>query len=345
MDLSFLEQLLGQDVEEQQEEGFRNVWCVAIAWDDQLRPCDIEIVGKARELADGLGAYVNVLLVGEGATEEIGRELVAYGAETVYWGAGYPTGTSLKDYFEKQQPEVILFADAAGGRKMAPRLAQRLATALVTHAVDLSINAENRTLVAAVPIYRSAAYRVVECLHHPQIATVQRGIFPAPYKDQWREGVVEQVELEWKPQPPLQVAETPEYYTPLEKAEIVIAGGRGMSQAGWQMVEDLAAAFARKYPQRRIAVAGSRGALDAGWIDEERLVDMTGHAVAPDLYVACGISGTFQHFGATEKSRCVVAINHNRTAPIFEHADYGIVGDVAEVIPALISSLDRSQQS
>ena len=126
----------------------------------------------------------------------------------------------------------------------------------------------------------------------------------------------------------------------LGDADIVVAGGRGMAQAGWQLVEDLAAALARKYPQRHIAVAGSRGALDSGWIDEDRMVDMTGHVVAPDLYIACGISGTFQHFGAIEKARCVVAVNHNPGAPIFKQADYGLVGDVAELIPALIEALE-----
>lgn len=338
MDLSFLEQLLGEP-EATEVEGYHDVWVLAIAWQNELRPCDIQVVGKAHELADGLGAYVKTLLVGEGATEELARELITYGADEAYWGPGYPTGHSLVDFVEQHKPEILLFADAAGGRKLAPRLAQRLGAALVSHAIDLSINAEARTLLAATPIYRGQAYQVIECRTNPQIATVQPGVFPMPYQDPWRDGRVKQVELLWKPQPPLTPVEPPEYYIPLEKAEIVIAGGRGMLEGGWQLVEDLATAFARAMPQKRIAIAGTRGALDEGWITADRMVDLTGAVVAPDLYVACGIRGGFQHFAATEKARCIVAINRNPEAPIFKHADYGLVGDVAEMIPALIEAL------
>lgn len=337
MDLSFLDQLLGSTVEE--EEGYRNIWVVAIAWEPQLRPCDLQILGKARDLADSLGAYVHALLVGDNATEDMARDLISYGADAVFWGQGYPTGASLKQFFEEHKPEILLFSDAAGGRKMAPRLAQRLKTALVTHAIDLSINAEERSLVVATPIYHGDAYRVVECRTNPQIATVQPGVFPTPEYDSWRSGDVTEVELVWKPQPPLTPVEPPTYYIPLEKADIIVAGGRGLRKAGWQLVEELAAALARKMPHKAIAVAGSRGAMDEGWIDRQHMVDMIGHTVAPSLYIACGIRGAFQHFGATEKSRCIVAINHNPDAPIFKHADYGIVGDVEEVIPALIEAL------
>ncbi|MER2600526.1 MAG: electron transfer flavoprotein subunit alpha/FixB family protein [Caldilineales bacterium] len=337
MDLSFLEQLLGASTEE--EEGYRNIWVVAIAWEAQLRPCDLQVIGKARDLADSLGAYVNVLLIGEAASQELAQELIAYGADAVSWGQGYPTGLSLRDFFNERKPEILLFADAAGGRKMAPRLAQRLKTALVTHAIDLSINAEERSLVVAVPIYQGAAYRVVECKTNPQIATVQAGVFPTPEYDSWRSGDIEEVELVWKPQPPLTQVPAPEYYIPLERADIIIAGGRGMKAAGWQMVEELAAAMAQRLPHKAIAVAGSRGALDEGWIDRKHMIDMTGQSVAPALYIACGIRGTFQHFGATEKARCLVAINHNPDAPIFKQADYGIVGEVEEIIPALIEAL------
>lgn len=338
MDLSFLEQLLGPTVEE--EEGYRNIWVVAIAWEPVLRPCDLQVLGKARNLADTLGAYVHALLVGEAASEDLARELIAYGADMVCWGVGYPTGPSLMEFMNKRKPEILLFADAAGGRKMAPRLAQRLKTALVTHTVDLSINTEERSLVAAVPIYRGAAYRVVECKTKPQIATIQPGIFPVPERNNWRSGDIEEVELVYKPQPPLTLVEPPSYYIPLEKADIIIAGGRGLRDAGWHLVEELAAAFARKMPQKAIAVAGTRGAVDEGWIERKHMVDITGKVVAPDLYIACGVRGTFQHFAASEKARCIVAINHNPDAPILKHADFGIVGKVEEVIPALIAALE-----
>jgi electron transfer flavoprotein alpha subunit len=339
MDLSFLEQLLGEPVEE--EEGYRNVWACVVAWQDQLRDADVQLVGKARELADSLGAYVIGLVLGEPATEDMGRELVAHGADRVYVAKGYPTDKSLAEFLDRKKPEILLFNDSAGSRKFAPQVAQRLDASLVTHAVDLMLDAENRSLVVAMPLYRGVAYQVIACHAHPQMATVQPGVFPTPYRDDWRDGDVEMIELTWQPQPPLNPVQPPEYQVPLKKADIVIAGGRGVREAGWPLVEDLATAFAQRYPQRRVAVAGSRGAVDEGWIGQDRMVDMTGQVVAPDLYIACGIRGTFLHFGAMEKARCIVAINRNREAPIFKHADYGIVGDVAEVIPALVEALER----
>lgn len=338
MDLSFLEQLLGETVED--EEAHRNVWVVAVAWDDQLTEADLQLVGKARELADGLGAYVNGLVIGEPATEEMARELIAHGADNVYYAPVYPTDQSLCDFFAQQKPEMVLWNDAAGSRKFAPKVAQRMGASLVTHAVDVLLDPENRSLLAASPLYRGQAYQVVACHAHPQMVTVVPGSFPTPFRDDWRDGTVEAVDLVCKPQPPLNPVPAPEVYIPPERADIIISGGRGMGQAGWQLVEDLATAFARRMPQKHIAVAGSRGAVDEGWIGPERMVDMTGLRVKPDLYIACGIRGTFSHFGAAEGARCIVAINHNPEAPVFKHADFGIVGDVAEVIPALIEALD-----
>ncbi len=337
MDLSFLEQLLGEQIED--EETHRNVWVVAVAWQDQLAEADYQLVGKARELADGLGAYVIGLVIGEPASEEMARELIAYGADTATYAPGYPTDQSLSDFFAQQKPEMVLWSDAAGSRKFAPKVAQRMGASLVTHAIDVLLDPENRSLLAASPLYHGQAYQVVACHAHPQMVTVVPGSFPTPFRDDWRDGTVEAVDLICKPQPPLSPVPAPETYIPLERADIIIAGGRGVREAGWQLVEDLAAAFAAKMPQKRIAVAGSRGAMDEGWIGPERMVDMTGLCIKPDLYIACGIRGTFTHFGAAEGARCIVAINHNPEAPIFKHADYGIVGDVAEVIPVLIEAL------
>ena len=100
--------------------------------------------------------------------------------------------------------------------------------------------------MAATPLFRGVAYQVIACQAHPQMATVQPGVFPTPYRDDWRDGNVEMVELTWQPQPPLNPVQPPEYQVPLEKADIIIAGGRGLRQAGWPLVEKLAKALARK---------------------------------------------------------------------------------------------------
>ncbi|MCB0206000.1 MAG: hypothetical protein KDH89_14350, partial [Anaerolineae bacterium] len=138
MDLSFLEQLLGEEVEEQ--EGYRNVWVVALAWSGKLKESDYQLVGKARDLASSLGAYVHALLLGETASEQLAQELIAYGADTVYFGQGYPTYESLARFFEEKMPEMVLWNSAAGTRKLAPQVAQRTGASLVTHAVDVMLD-------------------------------------------------------------------------------------------------------------------------------------------------------------------------------------------------------------
>jgi electron transfer flavoprotein alpha subunit len=281
------------------------------------------------------------LLIGETASEAMAQELIAYGADTVYLAHGYPTHHSLVEFFRQKMPEIVLWSSAAGSRKLAPQVSQLLGASLVSYAVDVMLEPDSRSVLAASPLYDGAAYQIVACHHNPQMVTVMPGSFPTPYRDSRRYGEVIPVELAWAPQPPLNPVEPPHYYTTLESADIVIAGGRGLRNAGWGLIEELAAAFARALPRMQVAVAGSRGAVDAGLIDHDYMVDMTQHKVAPKLYVACGIQGTFQHFGAIEGARCVVAINHNREAPIFKHADYGIVGEVEEVIPALIEALQN----
>lgn len=338
-DLSFLEQLLDQPGEE--EAGFRNVWMVAVAWQDALHPCDLQVMGKARELADSLGCYANALLIGDAASESLAQELITYGADTVMLGQGYPSEDGLLQFVQEQEPMILLFSDIAGGRQLAPRLAQRLRTALVPHAIDLSIDTNQQRMLVTTPIFEDMAYEVIECVVAPQIATVQPGVFPIPYRDDWRQGTVETIDLTWQAQPELVRSHPPHGRVPLDKAQIVIAGGRGMAKAGWSLIEELASALTTALPHRRIALAGSRGALDEGWIDERQLVDLTGRLIAPDLYIACGIKGTLHHFAATEKSRCVVAINHNPDAPIFKHADYCLVGDVADLVPALIQAVEE----
>ncbi|MEA3337282.1 MAG: electron transfer flavoprotein subunit alpha/FixB family protein [Chloroflexota bacterium] len=340
MDLSFLEELMGEPAGD--EQAYRNVWLVAFAWNEQLRPCDVQLVGKARELADSLGAYVNVLLLGEGANEEQARELIAFGADETHWRAGYPTMEGMIDFVETQRPEFLLFSDTAGGRNIAPRLAQHLGAPLVSHAVDLMLDAENRSLLVGSPVFGNRAVQITACSGHPQIATVQPGAFPMPYRDDWREGRIEEMGIALQAQPALSRIEPSYEPVPLKSADIVIAGGRGMMEGGWQLVEELAQAFSRYLPHRTIAIAGSRGALDEGWIERHRMVDMTGQIVDPSLYIACGIRGTLQHFGAMEKSACIVAINRNPRAPILQQADFGIVGKVEEIIPALIEVLDAA---
>ncbi|HIQ06443.1 MAG TPA: electron transfer flavoprotein subunit alpha/FixB family protein [Anaerolineae bacterium] len=333
-DLDFLQQLMGEPVEEvTPAEAYSDIWLLINAATGELSPAELALAGKARELADALGAYVRVLLMGS-SSHELARQLIAHGADAVCVASDEPTLDGLAAFFGERRPEILLSSDTWWTQAQMPRLAQRLGGSMISHAVDLDIDTVERRLLASHEIYDGEAYQVVACLAHPAIATVQTGVFPVPYEDPHRTGEVEDValvgELEAVTRKPVELPEASP--VPLAQADRIVAGGRGMHDAGWGLVERLARVLGAH-------VAGSRGAYDEGWIGREQMVDITGVRVAPSLYVACGISGTIQHYAAIEKAWCVVAINRNPDASIFRHADYGIVGDVSDVIPALVDAL------
>ena len=349
MDLEYWELLTGEAIEEEEVEeeiAYRNIWVVAEAEDGVLTPVSLEMVGKARELANALGAYVQSVLLGEGL-EGLAQELIQRGADSVYLAddprlAEYHLETYaqvLSDLFQEQKPEIILFGATELGQELAPRLAQRLGTGLISDCVDLSIDETERVLLARHPVYGGEYFHVSTFLGaKPQIATVRPGAFRLPFADEYRYGDVEEMAvnlegIEGKVKVLSVSAEEAQHQVPLSKARVIVAGGRGLGDAeGFALVEELADALGGQ-------VAGSRGALDEGWIGEERLVGLSEVTVKPDLYIACGISGDVHHYFAMQESKLVVAIHEDPDAPIFKIANLGIVGDPKEVIPPLLAEL------
>jgi electron transfer flavoprotein alpha subunit len=347
MDLEYWELLTGEAIEEEKEEiAYRDIWVVAEAEEGTLTPVSLEMVGKARELAAALGAYVQSVLLGEGL-EDLAQGLIHHGADSVYLAddprlAEYHLETYaevLSDLFQEQKPEIILFGATELGQELAPRLAQRLGTGLISDCLDLSIDETERVLVARHPVYGGEYFHVSTFLGaKPQIATVRPGAFRLPFADEYRYGDVEEIAadldgIESKVKVLSVSAGEAQPQVPLSKAKVVVAGGRGMGDAeGFALVEELAEALGGQ-------VAGSRGALDEDWIGQERLVGLGGATVKPDLYIACGISGDVHHYFAMQESKFVVAIHKNPEAPIFKIADIGIVGDPKEVIPPLLAEL------
>jgi electron transfer flavoprotein alpha subunit len=346
MDMEYWELLAGEAVEEEEEVTHRDIWVVAETEDGALAPVSLEMVGKAQEMAAGLGAYVQTVLLGDGL-EDLAEELIKYGADNVYLAddarlSKYHLETYaqvLSDLFQEQKPEIILFGATELGQELAPSLAQRLGTGLISDCLDLSIDETERILVAKHPVYDGEYFHISSFTGvKPQIATVRPGVFRLPFADEYRYGDIEEIavhldSVKGRVKVLSVFAEEAQRETPLSEASVIVAGGRGVGDAdGFALVEALAEALGGQ-------VAGSRGALDEGWIGKERLVDLGGATVKPDVYIACGIPGDVHHYFAMQEAKFVVAIHKDPDVPIFKIANVGVVGHPKEVIPPLLAAL------
>lgn len=347
MDFSYLDDW-GDDeaIVEEIGEGYRNVWVFAEVVDGELVAASLEAVGQARTLADQIGVYVYGVLLGND-TASGPEALFASGADKVlsvrdtavdeYQPEIYTH--ALAELVTRYRPEILLLSATPLGRDLAPRLAQRLRTGLISNCVKLELDMAERLLLGTFEVLGGEMYHTVACpTARPQMATLRPGYFPLPYRDGSRTGEADQVELDltgvagcltWTNL--AAAVDLPR--APLGKAKIVVAAGRGMGNAaGFALVQQLAEALGGTF-------AGSRGAFDEGWIEEDRIVGIGGTFVAPDLYLACGISGDLYHSFALDDAKFVVAINTDENAPIFRIANMAIVGDAGEIIPAMLEAL------
>jgi len=345
MDTSYLESLETLMATDETTTGGENggIWVVASATAEGLSSWSGKLVAEARLLADQLGSYVQALLLGS-VDERWANALLAAGADGVHMtGTMIPALDAMADFVTEREVEVLLFADTPLFRQYAAALGGKLAKPFLSGCTALEIDPETSGLLVQRPVMGNRINEMVAMGEgvKPQIVALFPEPLPEPFDDLYRTGDVETVDLPeetgwpWAGGEPV---EEPLQPPRLQDAKIVVAGGRGMAEAGWSLVEALAEALGG-------VVAGSRGAVDEGLIGEERMVDLVGHRIAPDLYVACGISGQMQHNAAIEQARMVVAINHNPEAPIFKVADVGLVGNVAEIIPALVEAVEAKKRS
>jgi electron transfer flavoprotein alpha subunit len=303
-------------------------------------------MGQGRELADQIGVYAYGLLLGSGV-EALGQKLIANGADKVLVVddpalAEYQTEVYVKALtclVDQYRPEILLLAATSLGSDLAPRLAQRLNTGLISHCTRLDLDMSERLLLGTFPVLGGEMFHTAACPEaRPQIASLQPGYFGLPYEDTYRTGDVQQVDVDlagaagrltWvNLDTPVELPPVP-----LAKAQVVVSAGRGMGDAqGFALVEQLAEALGG-------VVAGSRGAYDEGWISEEQIVGIGGECTAPDLYVACGISGDVYHYFGLQDAQFVVAINSDEKAPIMKSANVAIVGDARQVIPAMLDAV------
>ena len=350
LDFSYLDTMLDEEFEEVVEEtadGYRHVWVVTEGAGGTPMSATLELLGQGRDIADQFGVYLYGILLGSNLDDTMAQELVRYGADKVlvvddpalvpYQVETYTK--ALAALVDEWRPEILLMTASPLGDDLAPRLAQRLNTGLVSHCVQLSLDMAERQLLGTFGQMDGEVFHTLACPEaRPQMATLEPGAFRPAYEDPYRSGEIERVVVEldgvegrinWV-EFEVDVKKRP---VPLTESRVIISAGRGLKdREGFALVQQLADALGGQ-------VAGSRGALDEGWIDEEQQVGMTGKTVSPDLYVACGISGAIQHAVGMQEAGFVIAINRDEQAPIMEGAHVGVVGDATELLKALIREL------
>jgi electron transfer flavoprotein alpha subunit len=310
-----------------------------------LHNVGLELLGKARELADASGGTVSVFLLGRDISA-FSDDLIALGADTVlladspllepYRLLSYTSvlAQACKAYY----PDILLFGATRMGIELAPRLAARLKTGLSAHCIDLRLDSEGR-LLQVVPGWGGGVVATILCPNHrPQMATVMPGVMKklTPTKRSG-ECIVLTVKEDLHRSGPkvLEVHIEEPKEMPLEVADVVVAGGWGIGdRKGWVLLEDLATLLCG-------AVGATRPPVDEGWVPENRMIGQSGKTVKPRLYIGVGISGMSHHVVGMDESDCIVAVNTDPKAAIFEVSDVAVVGDYREILPPLMEEIRR----
>ena len=324
---------------------FKDVWVFAEQRQGTLTPVVVELLGEGRKLADKLDVKLCALLVGSNVKDLI-QTLIHYGADRVYCvdnellekytTDGYSKAVCIA--VEKYKPEIIMMGATHIGRDLAPRIASKLNTGLTADCTGLEIDPEDGKLRQTRPAFGGNLMATIICPEtRPQMCTVRPGVMDKAIKDTNKTGETIEIEVDISQKDirtkVLEIVKIKRDMIPLTDADVIVSGGMGIKNAeGFKMLKELADVLGG-------TLGASRATVDAGWIDKSRQVGQTGTTVRPKLYIACGISGAIQHLAGMQESGMIVAINTNPNAPIFEVADYGIVGDVYEVVPQLIELL------
>ncbi len=329
-------------------EGYKGFWVFIEQLQGRISDVGLELLAKARELADATNTYVGALLLGDFA-EDKAKELFGYGADKVflfshphlqiYHSLAYTK--LICQAVKAEKPEALFMGATPLGADLAPRVAARLETGLSAHCVDLRLG-EDGVLEQIVPGFGGAMMAVIVCPEkRPQMATVMPGVFPK-LEPQERQGEVVPMEValeEADLKPKVVEFKAKEQKTvALEGASVVICGGYGMgSKENWQLLEEMAKLLGG-------AVGATRPAVDEGWAPEEVMIGQSGKIVHPKLYIGAGISGVMHHVVGVQDSEIIVVINKDPNAPFFEVCDFGVVGDATQVLPALIEKLKERLQ-
>jgi electron transfer flavoprotein alpha subunit len=327
------------------------IWVFCEFTRGELVHVSTELLGIGRALADKRGVKLSAVLLGH-MTGNTADKLIGHGADIVYRvdNPGFELFTDdiyekvLSDLIKEHKPEVILAGATAIGRSFIPGVATRVDAGLTADCTKLEIREDDGALLQTRPAFGGNIMATIVCAHtRPQMATVRPKVMKELPYDAERQGQIIEVmptarQLTSRIKVLESVVETQSNVN-IQESDILVSGGRGLdSEKGFELIRGLAEALGGN-------VSASRAVVDAGWIPYPHQVGQTGKTVAPKLYVACGISGAIQHVAGMQSSETIVAINRDAEAPIFNVADFGIVGDLNEVIPKLIAKIEEKRGS
>ncbi|MDP5272931.1 electron transfer flavoprotein subunit alpha/FixB family protein [Chengkuizengella axinellae] len=312
----------------------RDVIVFAEVKNESLRNVSFEVLSAAKRIHDG--GKITAVLFGD-QPDSFADQLTSYGADEVLSVnheqlESYTTDAYTQAFIsiiEDKNPEVILMPHTASCKDFAPRLAAHLSCGLITDCTD--VNIESGNIVFTRPIYAGKAFQKREVIEGKIFATIRPNNIPSRDIDNSRTTKIEEMKVDIKDIRTVvkEVVQKASDGVDLSEAKIIVSGGRGVKTAeGFEPLKELADVLGA-------AVGASRGACDAEYCDYSLQIGQTGKVVTPDLYIACGISGAIQHLAGMSNSKIIVAINKDPEAPIFDIADFGIVGDLFEVVPML----------
>ena len=328
----------------------RNVWVFIEVVRGKIKGVSLELLGQGRKMADDLGEKLVAIIPGN-EIEDFAKMAIHYGADE----AIVVDQKELKDYstdgytkamctlIKKYNPAVLLIGATNNGRDLGPRVSSRMQTGLTADCTELGVDSENRLVKWTRPAFGGNLMATILCPdHRPQIGTVRPGVFKKPEEDTGRKGEIIHETVEFGPDEIRTrivevITEAGGADVNLEEAEIIVSGGRGVGgPEGFEVLKELADEIGAQ-------IGASRAAVDSGWISSLHQVGQTGKSVGPKIYIACGISGAIQHVAGMSSSDVIIAINKDPDAPIFNIADYGIVGDLFEIIPELTKRIRSSK--
>lgn len=320
------------------------VWVFAEQRGGQLNRVSVELLGKAQELAKELNHKVAAVLIGD-RVSGLAKTLIEFGADTVYLVEDAILGDYRTEAYAQvfqelvaaHKPNILLMGATHIGRDLAPRVSRCVGSGLTADCTELAIDPDEGILLQTRPAFGgNVMATIVNRFSRPQMATVRPGVMEAaPTPDKQGTVVAHATQLleEKIGTKILEIVKEPKTHVNLTEAKVIVAGGRGVNDAaGFEILGQLAAELGAE-------LAGTRVAFEEGWIPASRQVGQTGVTVRPDLYIACGVSGAIQHRAGMMDSKFIVAINKDPYAPIFKVADWGIVGDLFDVVPELTKQL------